>query len=196
MDIVLTRQHDEGGGQERNCQIWQCTSHATSKSGLWLNILLNVRALIIHPTHGFCTLFYLILIEIYLEIIYMDFCNIWVELRDDTVRLHPILDDLGCMPPHIKHMKLFHSTDTIYLLRNQFSICHLQYIVAYCQWDTLCGVPGSNISAKVVKTMNRETCTWNSISRYQYIMYLRHGASREYLSDAATALFCMILWSC
>ena len=38
---------------------------------------------------------------------YLNFCNIWVELGDGTVRLHPILGDLGCIPAHIKCRKLF-----------------------------------------------------------------------------------------
>ena len=90
-------------------------------------------------------------------------------------------------------MKPFHSTDTIYLLINQFNICYIQYILTQYQWDPILNVPEANTFAKGAKTVNRETCTWNSISRYQYMMYLRPGASREYLSDAATTLFCMIL---
>ena len=61
--------------------------------------------------------------------LHIEFCNIWVELGDGTVRLHPILGDLSCIPAHIKCMKLFQCAETIYVLRNQFYICYLQYIV-------------------------------------------------------------------
>jgi hypothetical protein len=39
--------------------------------------------------------------------------------------------------------------------------------------------------------VNRETCTWNSISTDQYKIYLIPGAPQEYLSDAGTTLFYM-----
>jgi hypothetical protein len=147
-----------------NCQIWQCKRHATPKSGLWLNTLLNVCALIMHSTQGFCSLCHLLSVDIYLKMLYINFYNILVELGDGTVRLHPILGDLGCIPAHIKCMKLLQSADIIYLLRNEFHICYLQYIVPQFRCDPLGDVPGSNTFVKGVKNAIRETCTWNNIS--------------------------------
>ena len=65
--------------------------------------------------------------------LYINFCNILVELWDGTVRLHPILGDLGCILAHIKYMKLFQCTDTTYLLGNQLYIYYLQYTVIKSQ---------------------------------------------------------------
>jgi hypothetical protein len=121
------------------------------------------------------------------------FCKILVESGDGTVRLHPILGNLGCIPAHIKYMKLFQCADTIYLLRNQFNRCYLQYIVTHFQWDPLGSVPGPNTFVKGVKNAIRETCTLNSISTDQYKMYLILGAPLEYLSDAGTTLFYIFL---
>ena len=93
--LKLSEQHNEGGGQETqvwNCQIWRCPSHAASKSGLWPNILLNVCAFIMHATHKCCTLCYLILIEIFLGITYINYNNILVECRNCNGKLHTILD--------------------------------------------------------------------------------------------------------
>ena len=50
-----------------------------------------------------------------------------MELGDGTVRLHPILDDFGCIPAHNKYMKLFHCTKTLWDLGNQLYVCYLQY---------------------------------------------------------------------
>jgi hypothetical protein len=124
-----TRTRDE----VQKCQIWQCKCHATPKSGLWLNTLLDVRALIIHSTQEFCTLCYLLSIAISPGMLCIKFCKILVESGDGTVRLHPILGNLGCIPAHIKYMKLFQCADTIYLPRNQFNRCYLQYIVTHFQ---------------------------------------------------------------
>ena len=90
-----------------------------------------------------------------------------MELWDGIVRLHPILDDLGCIPAHIKYMKLSQCADTIYLLRNQSYTCYIQYIMARYQWDPLGGVPGLNIPEKVVKNANKGLWTWCSISTHQ-----------------------------
>lgn len=57
---------------------------------------------------------------------YMKFCKISVVVGDGIVRLHPILDDLGCILTHIKWMKPFQCTDTIYLLKINSNICYLQ----------------------------------------------------------------------
>src|SRR6266852_2910735 len=119
-----TRTRDE----VQKCQIWQCKSHATPKSGLWLNALLDVRALITHPTHGFVSFCCIESIDICCNILYLNYCNISVKLGDGIVRLNPILGDLGCIPAHIKYMQLLHSTDTLYLLRNQYYVCHIRYI--------------------------------------------------------------------
>ena len=113
-----------------NYQIWQCKRHATPKSGLWLNSLLDVPALITHPTHGFGSFCSIGSIDICFNILYLNYCNISVELGDGIVRLHPILGDLGCIPAHIKCMKLFQCADIIYLLRNQFNIFYLRYSAA------------------------------------------------------------------
>jgi len=114
-------------GEVWKCQIRQCKSHATPKSGLWLNTFLDVRALIMHSTRGFCTLLHLGSIDICPRIIYINLCNILMELGDGTVRLHPILDDFGCIPAHNKYMELFHGTDTLCGLGNQLYACYLQY---------------------------------------------------------------------
>jgi hypothetical protein len=45
-------------------------------------------------------------------------------------------------------MKHFHSTDTTYLLRNQFNICYVQYIVIQFQWDPICNVPEAKLCEK------------------------------------------------
>ena len=130
MGVVLSRQHNEGGGQETavwKCRIWQCKRHATPKSGLWLNSLLDVRALITHPTQGFVSFCYIGSVDICCIILYLNSCNIILEVGDGIVRLHPILGDLGCIPAHIKYMQLLHSTDTLCLLWNQFCTCYLQY---------------------------------------------------------------------
>ena len=66
---------------------------------------------------------------IYLEMLYINSCNILVVLGDSIVRLHPILDDLGCIPAHIKWMKPLQCANTIYLLKSNFNICYLQYFV-------------------------------------------------------------------
>jgi hypothetical protein len=116
-------------GENLNCQIWQCKRHATAKSGLWLNTLLDVLALITHSTQDLCTLCYFLSIDIYLKMLYINFCNILVVPGDGIVRLHPILDDLGCILTHIKWMKHFQCTDTIYLLKINSYIWYLQYIV-------------------------------------------------------------------
>jgi hypothetical protein len=125
--------------------------------------------------------------------LYINSCNISVELGDGTARLHPILGDLGCIPAHIKCMKLFQCVDIIYLLTNQSDRCYLQYIVTQFQWGPLCSVPGPNISVKGVKNAIRETCTLNSISTDQYKVYLILGAPLGYLSDAVTTLFYIFL---
>ena len=72
-------------------------------SGLWLNPLLDVHALITHSTQEFftCSLFHIL----------RCYYNIWVVLWDDTVRLHPILDDLGCIPPHCINLEPYTSTE-------------------------------------------------------------------------------------
>ena len=57
----------------------------------------------------------------------INYWSILVELGHGIGNLHPILDDLGCIPPHIKYMNLLQSTDTIYILRNQIYTCYLQY---------------------------------------------------------------------
>ena len=59
----------------------------------------------------------LVSIDIYLKMLYINFCNILVVPGDGIVRLHPILDDLGCILTHIKWMKHFQCADTIYLLK-------------------------------------------------------------------------------
>ena len=61
--------------------------------------------------------------------LYINFCNILVELGDGIVRLYPILGDLGCIPAHNKYIELLHCTDTLCLLRNQYYVCHIRYIV-------------------------------------------------------------------
>jgi hypothetical protein len=116
-----------------------------------------------------------------------------VEVGDGIVRLHPILSDLGCIPAHIKYIQLLHSTDTLYLVRNQFYVCYIQYIVTQFQWDPICNVPEANTFAKWVKNVNRGTCTWNGISTDQYIIHLILGVPLEYLSDAGTTLFHTVL---
>ena len=98
-----------------------------------------------------------------------------MDLGHGTVRLHPILGHLGCIPAHIKYIQLLHSTDTLYLVRNQFYVCYIQYIVTQFQWDPICNVPEANTFAKWVKNVNRGTCTWNSISTNQYKIYLIPG---------------------
>jgi hypothetical protein len=80
--------------------------------------------------------------------LYINFCTILVHLGDGTVRLHPILGDLGCIPAHIKCMKLFQCAETIYLLRNQSHVYYVQYIVTQIQWHPLRNIPGSNTFAK------------------------------------------------
>lgn len=60
----------------------------------------------------------------------------------------------------------------------------------------VCGVSWSNTPVKVVKSAIRETWTWNSISTQPYIMYLILGEPIEYLSDAVTTLFDIVLCSC
>jgi hypothetical protein len=156
----------------RNCQIWRCKRHATPKSGLWLNPLLDVPALITHSTHRFGSFCSIGSIDICPNIIYLNYCNISVELGDGIVRLHPILGDLGCIPAHIKYMQLLHSTETLCLLCNQFYTCYLQYSGAQFQWGPLGNVPRSNISPKWLKNTIRETYTWNSISTDQGKIYL------------------------
>ena len=116
-------------GEVWKCQIWQCNSHATPKSGLWLNSLLDVPALITHPTHGFGSFCSIGSIDICFNILYLNYCNISVELGDSIVRLHPILGDLGCIPAHIKYMQLLHCTDTLCLLRNSSHVCYIRYNV-------------------------------------------------------------------
>jgi hypothetical protein len=112
-----------------------------------------------------------------------------VDPGDGIVRLHPILDHLGCIPAHIKLMKLFQCAETIYILRNNSYISYLPFVVTQFSCGPLGNVPGSNISAKGVKNAIRETYTWNSISTDQYKMYLILGEPSEYLSDASTTLF-------
>jgi hypothetical protein len=116
-----------------------------------------------------------------------------VDLGHGTVRLHPILGHLGCIPAHIKYIQLLHSTDTLYLVRNQFYVCYIQYIVTQFQWDPICNVPEANTFAKWVKNVNRGTCTWSGISTDQYIIHLILGVPLEYLSDAGTTLFHTVL---
>jgi hypothetical protein len=70
-------------------------SHTTPKSGLWLNTLLDVCALIIHSTQGFHTLWSSMLIDICFLMVSLNYYKIWVELSDCNVKLHPILGDLG-----------------------------------------------------------------------------------------------------
>jgi hypothetical protein len=112
-------------------------------------------------------------------ILYLNSCNIIVEVGDGIVRLHPILGDLGCIPAHIKYIQLLHSTDTLCLLRNQYYVCYIRYIVTQFQWDPIGNVPEANTFAKRVKNVNRGTCTWNSISTNQYKIYLIPGAPQE-----------------
>ena len=71
-----------------------------------------------------------------------------MEVGDGIVRLHPILGDLGCIPAHIKYIQLLHSTDTLCLLRNQYYVCYIQYIVTQFQWDPIGNVPEANTFAK------------------------------------------------
>ena len=82
-------------------------SHTTPKPGLWLNPPLDVHASITHSTQGFftsCSLLYTLRW-------YINYFNIWVVLRGNTVRLHPILDDLGCIPPHCINLEPYTSTE-------------------------------------------------------------------------------------
>ena len=60
---------------------------------------------------------------------------------------------------------------------NQSNVCYIQYIVTQFQWDPIGNVPEANIFAKGVKNVNRETCTWISISIDQYKIYLTPRAS-------------------
>jgi hypothetical protein len=176
--VVLSQQHDEERGQEMqvwNCQIWQCKRHATPKSGLWLNSVLDVRSLITPSTHRFVSLCCIESIYICLIMLYLNFYNIWVELGHGTVRLHPILDDLGCIPAHIKYIQLLRCTETLCLLRNHFYIYYIRYIVTQFQLYPIGNVPEANTFAKWVKNVNRGTCTWNSISTNQYKIYLIPG---------------------
>ena len=62
-------------------------------------------------------------------ILYLNYYNILVELGDSIVRLHSILSDLGCIPAHIKYIQLLRCTETLCLLRNQYYVCYIQYIV-------------------------------------------------------------------
>ena len=146
---------------------------------MWLNSLLDVRALITHPTHGFVSFYCIGSIDICSNILYLNYCNIPVVLGDNNVRLHPILGDLGCIPAHIKYMQLLHSTDILCLLRNQYYVCCVQYIVTRFQWDPIGNVPEANTFAKWVKNVNRGTCTWNSISTNQYKIYLTPRTPQE-----------------
>jgi hypothetical protein len=166
-------------GEVWKCQIWQCKRHATPKSGLWLNSLLDVRALITYSTQVFFLWCYLKSIDTYLEMIYLNSCNIWVVLGYSNGKLHTILGHLGCIPAHIKYIQLLHSTDTLCLLRNQFYVCYIQYIVTQFQWDPIGNVPEANTFAKWVKNGNRGTCTWNSIRTDQYKIHLTPGVSQE-----------------
>ena len=98
-----------------------------------------------------------------------------MEVEDGTVRLHPILGDLGCIPAHIKYIQLLHCADTLCLFRNQYYLCYIRYIITQFQWDPIGNVPEANTFAKWVKNVNRGTCTWNSISINQYKIYLTPG---------------------
>lgn len=63
-------------------------------------------------------------------------------------------------------------------------------------WDPVCDVSWLNTPVKVVKSAIRETWTWNSISTQPYIMYLILGEPIEYLSDAGTTWFDLVLCIC
>jgi hypothetical protein len=128
---VLSQQHDEERGRDavRKCQTWQCKSHATPKLGLWLNSLLDVRALIAHSTQGFVSFCFIGSTGICCLMLYFNLCNILVVLGDGIVRLYPILGDLGCISAHIKYIQLLHFADTLCLLSNQSHVCHIRYIV-------------------------------------------------------------------
>ena len=74
-------------------------------------------------------------------ILYLNSCNIIVEVGDGIVRLHPILGDLGCIPAHIKYIQLLHSTDTPCLLRNQYYVCYIRYNVTQIQLEPIGNFP-------------------------------------------------------
>jgi len=147
-----------------------------SQIGVVAELSLDVRALITHPTQGFVSFCSIGSIDICCMILYLNSCNILLEVGDGIVRLHPILGDLGCIPAHIKYIQLLHCTDTLCLLRNQSYVCYIRYIVTQFQWDPIGYVSELNTFAKGVKNVNTGTCTWNSISTNQYKIYLTPGA--------------------
>ena len=99
-----------------------------SQIGVVAELSLDVRALITHPTQGFVSFCSIGSIDICCMILYLNPCNILLEVGDGIVRLHPILGDLGCIPAHIKYIQLLHCRHP---LSSQESILCMLYTI-YC----------------------------------------------------------------